>query len=295
MVLAAAAVSGCRRGAPICPSGRTGPMATCSFAVSAARCRSQPLLQSPHTVAVYDFGRSADGTLYYVMELLRGMDLERLVTRFGPQPAERVIQVLTQACHSLADAHRHGLVHRDLKPANLHLCVLGLELDFVKVLDFGLARHLQLGGDARLSVAGAVLGTPACMAPETVLRGEADARSDLYSLGCVAYWLLTGSLVINETRPVSMMAAHAHTPPEPPTRRTELPIPRELEEIVLSLLAKDPAARPQSAADLARRLAAVPIASPWTQERAERWWQTHLPHLLRETTIEAETAALATA
>jgi serine/threonine-protein kinase len=223
------------------------------------------------------------------------MDLERLITHFGPQPVERVIHVLIQACHSLADAHRHGLVHRDIKPANLHVCLLGLELDFVKVLDFGLARHLQLGGGARLSVAGSVLGTPSCMAPETVLRGDADARSDLYALGCVAYWMLTGSLVFNEKRAVSMMAAHAHTLPDPVSRRTELAIPPELEAIVMSLLAKDPAARPQSATELARRLAAVPVAAPWTQERADRWWQTHLPQLLRETSIEAETAALASA
>lgn len=251
------------------------------------------MLQSPHTVAVYDSGQSTDGTFYYVMELLRGINLEELAARFGPLPAERVVHILLQVSHSLADAHQHGLIHGDIKPANIQLCALGMEHDFVKVLDFGLARHLHFGGDARLSLPGTVKGTPAYMAPETIAKGDADARSDLYSLGCVAYWLLTGSLVFRETQPIAMMAAHALTQPEPPTRRTEMPIPRELEEIVMSLLAKDPEARPQSATEMASRLAAVPLASPWTQERSGRWWQYHLPHMIRRITIQAETAALA--
>jgi len=205
------------------------------------------------------------------------------------------VHILRQVSHSLAEAHQHGLVHRDIKPANIQLCVLGMEHDFVKVFDFGLARHLHLGGDARLSVAGTVNGTPAYMPPEAIATGDTDARGDLYSLGCVAYWLLTGSLVFPGAQSIAMMAAHAHTPPEPPTRRAEMPIPRELEEIIMSLLAKDPEQRPQSALELTRRLAAVPLTSPWTEERAERWWHYHLPEMIRRITIQAETAALASA
>ncbi len=249
------------------------------------------LLQSPHTVAVYDFGQNREGTMYYVMELLRGIDLERLVRRFGPQPAERVVHLLLQACHSLADAHRHGLVHRDIKPANLHLCVLGQEFDFVKVLDFGLVRDAARAVDIRITVAGSVMGTPAYMAPEMAVDGHADARSDLYSLGCVAYWLLTGAMVFSADKAFSMMSAHASDLPDPPSQRTELPIPPELEAIVLSLLHKNPDARPQSAAELALRLEAVPLASRWSQPRAEQWWHTHMPQVLQEAaTLRAEVA-----
>ena len=159
------------------------------------------LLTSPHTVALYDFGRTEDGVMYYVMELLAGVDLEELVRRFGPQPAPRVIHILGQICASLAEAHHHGLIHRDIKPANLQLTVIGGEFDFAKVLDFGLVKHLVTGSTSTLTTADHVItGTPAYLAPEGAEGGGAvDARSDLYSLGCVAYWLLTGTLVFEET------------------------------------------------------------------------------------------------
>ena len=252
------------------------------------------LLQSPHTVAVYDSGRSDEGTLYYVMELLHGVDLQQLVKRHGPLPAERVVFILRQVLHSLADAHRYGLVHRDIKPANLHLGVLGLELDFVKVLDFGLvkSRKNPLEAGLTLTVQGIVQGTPAYLAPEAALGGEVDARADLYAVGCVAYWLLTGTVVFAGENPMSMLAAHVRKTPEPPSRRTELPVPPALEQLVLDLLAKNPADRPSSALEVMRRLDRVPLVTPWTRERAERWWQLNLPHILDEHGRAPEHSAL---
>ena len=238
------------------------------------------LLQSPHTVAIYDFGRSDDGSLYYVMELLRGIDLDNLVKLAGPQPAERVIHILGQVCHSLADAHRFGLVHRDVKPGNIHLCVLGLDVDFVKVLDFGLVKNMR-GRGVELTMAGQVQGTPAYVAPEAALGAGVDARADIYGLGCVAYYLLTGALVFPGDSAMAQLSAHARTPPERPSRRTELLIPPALDELVLACLEKDPAARPTSALEVAARLAKIPVVSPWTRERAERWWRVHMPPALR--------------
>ncbi len=245
----------------------------------AREAQATALLTSPHTVALYDFGRTHDGIVYYVMELLAGLDLEELVRRFGPQPAARAIFVLRQICASLADAHRHGLVHRDIKPANLRLTVIGGEHDFVKVLDFGLVKLTNAGAGSTLATASNIItGTPAYLAPEGASgSGTVDARSDLYSLGCVAYWLVTGKLVFDETKPMAMIVAHMKTPPTPPSQRTELPLPADLERLIMELLAKDPADRPQSATEVARRLDAVEVAEPWTKERAERWWQTHLP------------------
>lgn len=235
------------------------------------------MLTSPHTVAVYDFGHTTDGSLYYAMELLDGLDAERLVEAHGPQPAARVIHIIRQACESLAEAHERGLVHRDIKPANLYLCALGTELDFVKILDFGLV--YGFGRDRKLTVDGSVSGTPAYLPPESAARNHSDARSDLYALGCLAYWLLTGTLVFEGETAAAMMAAHIRDDPRPPSWRTELPIPPELEAIVLACLAKDPADRPQSAEQLSGLLATVPIA-PWSRDDARAWWRSHVPATL---------------
>jgi serine/threonine-protein kinase len=240
--------------------------------------QSTSMLTSPHTVTLYDFGRTDDGTLYYVMELLIGIDLESMVRRFGPLPAERVAYIIAQACHSLADAHRIGLVHRDIKPANLQITVHGGDFDFVKVFDFGLAKR---SGEAKSIIATAdhvITGTPAYLAPEGAGGGkDVDYRADLYSLGCVAYWLLTGKLVFQEETPMAMILAHVRTEPTPPSRRTELPIPEAMDRLILDLLAKAPGDRPASAAEVARRLAAIDFSEAWTQQRAEKWWRTHLP------------------
>jgi eukaryotic-like serine/threonine-protein kinase len=249
-------------------------------------------LESPHTVELYDFGVSDDGVLYYVMELLRGIDLETLVQRFGPQPPDRVAHVLLQACQSLEDAHQRGLVHRDIKPANIFLTSRAQEVDFVKVLDFGLVKVVAPGpGDVKLSRAGEVHGTPAYMAPEEATgEGEVEPRSDLYSLGCVAYWLLTGKLVFDETSSMKMTIAHATRDPIAPSRVAAQTIPPALDELILRCLAKSPAERPISAADLATELAATGLPAAWTAERARTWWREHLPDRL--TLMRPRTAPL---
>lgn len=236
------------------------------------------LLTSPHTVAVYDFGQTSDGTLYYVMEMLNGLDAETLVRRYGPQPAERVIYLLRQACESLAEAHHRDLIHRDVKPANVYLCAVGMKVDFVKMLDFGLVRDLN--SNLSLTNEGAVSGTPAYLAPESAAQNKFDARSDIYALGCVAYWLLTGTLVFEGATAAAVMAAHIRDVPDAPSSRTELPIPAALEKLVLDCLSKDPNKRPQTAEQLRRRLDAIEPTSPWTQQRAAAWWSTHQPDLL---------------
>ncbi len=214
-------------------------------------------LECPHTIEIYDFGAAGDGRLYYVMELLRGLDAEVLVKRFGPMPAERVIHLLRQACASLAEAHDRGLVHRDVKPSNLHVCVLGLDFDFVKILDFGLVKH-QRATTAHVSLDGMIVGTPAYLSPEAAAGDPVEPPSDLYALGCVAFWLLTGRTVFGEKLPVLMVADHLRASPTPPSKATSRPIPPELDALVLACLAKDPAARPRSAAVLSEQLARDP-------------------------------------
>jgi hypothetical protein len=235
-------------------------------------------LRSPHTVNLFDFGIADDGAFYYVMELLEGVDADTLVRRFGPIPFDRAIHVLSQACHSLSEAESCGLVHRDIKPANIFLCRYGEDYDFVKVLDFGLVKALDDGVETEpaLTRANIVTGTPAFMAPEQALgRSDLDGRVDIYALGCVAYWLLTGALVFSGDTPMAFLVQHAQTPPDLPSTRTEMPIPAQLDRLVLSCLAKDPAARPQTAKELLRKLTEIGASGSWTPERAQEWWQQH--------------------
>jgi eukaryotic-like serine/threonine-protein kinase len=217
-------------------------------------------LRSPHTVELYDFGVTEDGTLYLVMELLEGINLEQLVRRGGPLAAARVVHILRQACESLEEAHTYGLVHRDIKPANIHLGRLGLREDFAKVLDFGLVRSIGPSDDSLTGAGGMTPGTPAYMAPEMAHDRMVDGRADLYSLGCVAYYLLTGHLVFQGDTPLQTILKHLQQPPDPPSRRTDRPIPPELETLVLACLAKRPDERPHTAAELADRLAAITFA-----------------------------------
>jgi serine/threonine-protein kinase len=235
-------------------------------------------LRSPHTVALYDFGVTEDETLYFVMELLDGMDLETLVREQGPVPANRVIHILRQVCESLEEAHASGMVHRDIKPANIHLGRVGMRHDFVKVLDFGLVKSAasQGTGDSLATAAGLTPGTPAYMAPEMTSGEAVDGRADLYGLGCVAYYLLTGQLVFQASNTFQMLAKHLQERPVPPSERTELVVPAALDQVVLACLAKKPGNRPASATELDRMLAAVEI-EPWTEEMAERWWSLHRP------------------
>jgi len=245
-------------------------------------------LRSPHTVNLYDFGVAEDGTFYYVMELLEGLDTDRLVRRFGPLPPERVVHVLQAVCRSLAEAHETGLIHRDIKPANVFLCRYGREYDWVKVLDFGLVKALaEPEEDAGLTMEDSVRGTPAFMAPEQAKGGDGvDGRADLYAVGCVAYWLLTGQRVFDGSTAMEVLMHHVGTTPVPPSRRTELPVPPELERIVMSCLEKDPANRPGSAVELEARLSEVVLEQGWSRERARRWWETHRPEAPDEEPVE---------
>ncbi len=238
-------------------------------------------LRSPHTVALWDFGVADDGAFYYVMELLDGLDLQALVERHGPVPADRAIHLLRQMCHSLAEAEALGLVHRDIKPGNIFVCRYGVDYDFVKVLDFGIAKATVTPTSITNILATSdnlLRGTPAFIAPEQALgAANVDARADIYATGCVAYWLLTGQLVFTADNVMGVLMNHANTPPTPPSARTEMPIPAELDALVLSCLAKSPADRPQSASELSQRLARIPGYGAWDDKRAREWWNVHEP------------------
>src|SRR5258705_1095782 len=233
-------------------------------------------LRSQHTVELYDFGVTEDGTLYLVIEFLDGMDLESLVRETGPLPAGRGIHILRQVCDSLEEAHSRGLVHRDIKPANIHLGLVGLHHDFVKVLDFGLVKEVSslTPESSMATIPGQMaLGTPAYMAPEMALGELVDGRADIYALGCVAYYLLTGQLVFEAEKAFQMIAKLLQTPPVPPSQRTDQPLSPELEDLILKCLAKDARHRPQSARELADALTRVP-ADAWGEEEARHWWMT---------------------
>src|SRR5437899_3084925 len=201
----------------------------------------------------------------------------RLATPALRANPERAIYLLRQVCHSLSEAQSCGLVHRDIKPANIFLCRYGEEYDFVKVLDFGIVRAVRDSADTSPvhTRENAVQGTPAFIAPEQAMGTDLDGRADIYATGCVAYWLLTGQFVFTAETPMGLLVQHAQTPAAPPSARTDQPIPPALDHLVQSLLAKDPAQRPQSARELSLRLAEVEGASAWTQDRAREWWTSH--------------------
>jgi serine/threonine-protein kinase len=233
-------------------------------------------LQSPHTIRLYDFGETRAGTFYFVMELLDGLDLETLIRRFGALPPERVAYILRQACHSLGEAHDRGLIHRDVKPANIYLCRLGREYDFVKVLDFGLVKW-----DAEQSMLDTVkatseltTGTPAYMAPEMANGDPVDRRADLYALGCVAYWLLTGHMVFEADSALKMLIQHIQAQPVSPSLRAGRPVPAALERVIMRCLEKDRDKRPATADEIVAELDRMDL--DWSQERAREWWQVSM-------------------
>ncbi len=243
--------------------------------------RATAKLSHWNTVEIFDYGRTADGTFYYVMEFLPGMSLGEIIERFGPMPAERVIYLLRQACDALAEAHGVGLVHRDIKPGNIFAAIRGGVYDVTKLLDFGLVKPLMEEEPIHLTAEGTITGSPLFMSPEQAL-GEAnpDGRSDIYSLGAVGYYLLTGRPPFEGDTPLKVIFAHAHDAVVPPTSlRPE--IPADLEQVVLRCLEKNPADRFQTAAELGEALAACTSAGLWTREQATRWWQDYE----RETTI----------
>lgn len=242
------------------------------------------MLSSPHTIDLYDYGVSEDGTFYYVMELLEGMDLETLLVQIETQGArpmepERVVHLLLGACHSLRDAHQSGVVHRDIKPANIYVCKKGGEYDFVKILDFGLARRVNAdAGESRVTVAGELLGTPQYMAPESISSGSnpVDARADLYALGCVAYRMLTGQDVFEARGIMALLLEHLQKAPRPLLELAPN-VPALLADIVMRCLSKTPDERPASSALLMQELDATGLAAAWTPERAKLAWEKLQP------------------
>jgi hypothetical protein len=234
--------------------------------------RTTAQLSHWNTVEVYDYGRTADGTFFYVMEYLPGLSLDELVRRHGPLPAERVIHLLRQACEALREAHGLGLIHRDIKPANIFAAHRGGLHDVTKLLDFGLATRKVDGPVSPLSHHGRITGSPLYMSPEQASGQRADHRSDIYALGAVAYYLLTGHAPFQRDNALSVMIAHARDAATPPSALRP-DIPADLERIVLTCLAKDPAERYQDAAGLDQALGACAAAGLWTRERAEEWWR----------------------
>jgi len=229
-------------------------------------------LTSPHTVSIYDYGRTPDGLFYYAMEYLDGIDLEDMVRRDGPMPPGRVVAVLRQVCEALEEAHRVGLIHRDIKPANILLCERGGRFDVAKVVDFGLVKSVA-GAESGVTLENTVPGTPQYMSPESLRSSEAiDARSDLYALGATAYFLLTGSPVF-EGPLAEIFAKHLKDVPVPPSVRSGRPIPASLEAVVLAALAKAPDDRPESARAFEEALAACRHVPAWTPAEAAAWWK----------------------
>jgi hypothetical protein len=235
-------------------------------------------LTHPNTITIFDYGRTNDGVFYYAMELLDGATLQRIVAIDGAQDAGRVVRILGMVCGALAEAHAIGLIHRDIKPANIMLCTQGGERDVVKLLDFGLVKEFAVETDVALTAASSILGTPQYMAPESIRQpGAADARTDIYALGAVAYFLLAGFDVFDGKSVVEVCAQHLHQTPAAMSSRG-VSVPAALEAVVLSCLQKDPALRPQSAAELRSLLDACAV-DPWDGARAQAWWAEHRSQL----------------
>jgi hypothetical protein len=245
---------------------------------SAARFEREVQLTSqlthPNTITLYDYGRTPEGIFYYAMEYLNGLTLSRLVKQYGAQPEGRVISILRQVCGSLVEAHAIGLVHSDIKPANVFLTQRGGLSDFVKVLDFGLVKARNSKGEAELTMAEATLGTPLYMSPEAVEHSdEVDARSDLYSLGAVGYFLLTGEALFDCLTLGEVMMHQVKHLPVRPSKRLGKPVSPDLEELLMSCLAKNPASRPAGTRELDDALARCRSGKDWTREMADEWWR----------------------
>ncbi len=272
-------------------SERAGAAALARFEREVQRTAA---LTHPNTVTIFDYGRTTEGIFYYAMELLEGVSLDQLVELDGPQPEARVIHLLEQAAASLAEAHDAGLVHRDVKPANIMVVERGGIADLVKVLDFGLVKDLgtKTGAtppDPTLTAANVITGTPLYMAPEAIVAPETVAAAlDVYALGAVGYWLLTGTHVFSGSTIVEVCAHHLHSQPEPPSARLRVPVAPDLEQLLLDCLAKRAEDRPSSARVLTARLRACVASSAWTNDHAAAWWATHRE---RATSLRKEAVA----
>ncbi len=232
-------------------------------------------LQHPNTIAIFDFGRTPEGIFYYVMEYLEGLNLEDLVAKFGPLPEGRVIAILRQICGSLAEAHEQGLVHRDIKPANIYLTQRGGVCDFVKVLDFGLARAVDTEAEAKIT-SGGMAGTPLYLAPEAIETPDAvDARADIYAVGAVGYFLLTGTPVFKGDSLMDICMKHMKATPESPSQRLGSAIHPKLEEVILACLAKQPLQRPRTAREIVLLLDGIVLEEVWTTSAGAEWWKTY--------------------
>jgi eukaryotic-like serine/threonine-protein kinase len=263
---------------------------------SAARFEREVQLTSqlthPNTITLYDYGRTPEGIFYYAMEYLDGLTLNRLVKQYGAQPEGRVISILRQVCGSLAEAHAIGLVHRDIKPANVFLTQRGGVADFVKVLDFGLVKVRDPQGGAELTIAESTLGTPLYMSPEAVEHSnEMDARSDLYSLGAVGYFLVTGEALFDWLTLGEVLMHQVKDLPVLPSERLGKPVSPDLEELLMRCLAKNPASRPANARELDDALARCRSAPDWTRELADEWWRKFAPTQSEKTVVTASPGA----
>jgi serine/threonine-protein kinase len=226
-------------------------------------------LTHPNTVAVFDYGRNPEGVFYYAMEYLDGIDLEHLVEQYGPQPADRVTAILIQVCGALHEAHQSGIIHRDIKPANIILCERGAQPDVAKVVDYGLVKEItaNTGESSRL-----ILGTPAYIAPEAVSDPDSvGPAGDLYALGAVGYFLLTGKRLFEGKTSVDVCVQHVTAIPVPPSKAASIHVPEGLERVIMSCLEKSPHARPTAAA-LAKLLRELPLQRDWTDDEALGWW-----------------------
>lgn len=238
-------------------------------------------LTHPNTITIFDFGEGANHTFFYAMELLEGMDLQRVVEMFGPMPVNRVIFLLRQIAGSLGEAHAHGIIHRDIKPSNIFLAQRGGLYDFVKVLDFGLAREYRKGAPAQVKEDGVFSGTPRYTAPECLQgNGVIDARTDIYMLGSLSYWLLTGHSPFEEDSDEALMKDHLVKQAEPPSKLAGPSIPPEVDDFILKCLRKDPVERFQDAEEFLAALDRLPLQDPWSFEVAEKWWRRNLPDMV---------------
>lgn len=250
-------------------------------------------LTHPNTVTIYDYGRTPDGLFYYAMELLDGADLEAIVGAAGPLTVPRTLKVLAEVAEALEEAHGIGLIHRDIKPGNVMLCAYGGRADVAKLVDFGLVKELEHTDGAQITRQDSVVGTPQYLAPEGITAPETvDARSDIYALGAVGYFLLTGTHVFEGRTLMEVLGHHMHTAPAPLTQRLGKPLPEDIQAVLLACLSKSPEDRPQSAADCVARLRACAGYGEWSQDAARAWWLIHAEALTSdEKAIESDASA----